>query len=98
MSDSNDEAMTFKEIAWNFVEIFDDLEVDQINEMLIKNVPLERLEFFNRYANEFGDAADISDAARLRLPNLMLIGYLLRVLEERLLPDTVDQGTTIKEQ
>jgi hypothetical protein len=92
MSDSNDEAMTFKEIAWNFVEVFDDLEVGQINEILVKNVPLERLEFFNQYANDFSDAADIGDATRMRLPNLMLIGYLLRVLEERMLPDTVDQG------
>ena len=94
MIDTNDTVLTFKEIAWNFVEVFDDLEVGQINEILIKNVPLERLEFFNQYANEFSDVADIGDAARMRLPNLMLIGYLLRVLEERLLPDTVEQGKT----
>jgi hypothetical protein len=94
MIDSHDAVMSFNEVAWSFVEVFDDLEVDQINEMLIKNIPLERLEFFNQYADEFGDAADIGDAARMRLPNLMLIGYLLRVLEERLLPDTVDQVQT----
>jgi hypothetical protein len=94
MIDSDDAVMTFNEIAWSFVEVFDDLEVDQVNEMLMKNIPLERLEFFNQYADEFGDAADIGDAARMRLPNLMLIGYLLRVLEERLLPDTVDQVQT----
>ena len=79
--------MTFEEIASDFVEVFDDLKIDQINEVLIKNVPFERLEFFNEYANEFGEAADIGDSARKRLPNLMLIGYLLRVLEDRLLPD-----------
>ena len=79
--------MTFEEMAWDFVDVFDDLEVDQINEVLVKNVPFERLEFFNEYANEFGEAAEIGDAARKRLANLMLIGYLLRVLEERLLPD-----------
>jgi len=79
--------MTFEEIASDFVEVFDDLKIDQINEVLIKNVPFERLEFFNEYANEFGEAADIGDSARKRLPNLMLIGYLLRVLEERVLPD-----------
>ncbi|MGY8803384.1 MAG: hypothetical protein ACKVK6_04020 [bacterium] len=79
--------MTFEEIASDFVEVFDDLKIDQINEVLIKNVPFERLEFFNEYANEFGEAADIGDSARKRLPNLMLIGYLLRVLEDRMLPD-----------
>ena len=79
--------MTFEEIVSDFVEVFDDLKIDQINEVLVKNVPFERLEFFNEYANEFGEAADIGDSARKRLPNLMLIGYLLRVLEERVLPD-----------
>ena len=94
MIDTNDTVLTFKEIAWNFVEVFDDLEVGQINEILIKNVPIERLEFFNQYAAEFGDAAGIGDVARMRLANLMLIGYLLRVLEERLLPDPEKEGTT----
>ncbi len=79
--------MTFEEIASDFVEVFDYLKIDQINEVLVKNVPFERLEFFNEYANEFGEAADIGDSARKRLPNLMLIGYLLRVLEDRMLPD-----------
>jgi hypothetical protein len=80
-------SMTFEEMAWDFVEVFEDLEVEQINEVLVKNVPFERLEFFNEYATDFGEAAQIGDAARKRLANLMLIGYLLRVLEERLLPD-----------
>ncbi|HIL99409.1 MAG TPA: hypothetical protein EYG46_00250 [Myxococcales bacterium] len=94
MIESNDADLTFKEVAWNFVEVFDDLEAAQINEILIKNVPLERLKFFNQYANEFSDVADIGDAVRKRVPNLMLIGYLLRVLEERLLPDTAEQRKT----
>ena len=79
--------MTFEEIASDFIEIFDDLEVEQINEVLRKNIPYERLEFFNEYAKGFSEAADIGDPARERLANLMLIGYLLRVLEDRLLPD-----------
>lgn len=79
--------MTFEEMAWDFVEVFEDLEVEQINEVLVKNVPFERLEFFNEYATDFGEAANIGEAACKRLANLMLIGYLLRVLEERLLPD-----------
>ncbi len=79
--------MTFAGVALELVEVFDDLEADQINKALIKNVPYERLEFFNEYAKEFGEASDIGDAASKRLANLMLIGYLLRVLEDRLLPD-----------
>ena len=39
--------MTFEKIASDFLEVFDDLEVEQINEVLKKNVPVERLEFFN---------------------------------------------------
>ena len=79
--------MTFAAMALDLVEVFDDLEVDQIKEALIKNVPYERLEFFNEYAKEFGEGADIGDEACKRLANLMLIGYLLRVLEDRPLPD-----------
>ena len=78
--------MTFEEMAWEFAEVFEELEVEQINEMLAKNVPFETLDFFNKYADSFGDACGIEDGAAARLPNLMLIGYLVHVLEERLLP------------
>lgn len=78
--------MTFEEMAWEFAEVFDELGVDQINEMLAKNVPLETLDFFSQYAEEFSGSAQIDDETRQRLPNLMLIGYLLHVLEERLAP------------
>jgi hypothetical protein len=84
---NGDAKLTFEEVGWAFVEIFDDLEVNQINEMLIKNIPLERIEFFNEYALRFAETADIGEPACRQLPNLMLLGYLLRVLEERLLPD-----------
>lgn len=80
--------MTFEEMAWDFVEVFDDLNVDQINEVLAKNVPFETLEFFSRYGEEFGRASGFADDDSRRLPNLMLIGYLLHVLEERLLPES----------
>jgi hypothetical protein len=81
------EHMTFEEMAWEFVEVFDELDVAQINEMLARNVPLKTLEFFSEYAEAFGTSADISEKTLPRLPNLMLIGYLLRVLEERLFED-----------
>lgn len=77
--------MTFQELAWEFVEVFDELEVADINEMLAKNVPMETLEFFATYAEQFGETALLDEELRRRLPNLMLIGYLLRLLEERLI-------------
>ncbi|MDH5305690.1 MAG: hypothetical protein OEW02_00765 [Myxococcales bacterium] len=84
--DGNDE-LTREELAWELVEIFDELGIDQINEMLAKNVPLETLEFFASYVDETWSTSDIDADTRKRLPNLMLLGYLLRVLEERLLPE-----------
>ena len=77
--------MTHTELAWEFAELFGDLNVDDINQMLAKNVPLETLEFFDAYSKTFADAEGVAGATRERLPNLMLLGYLLRVLEDRLL-------------
>jgi len=79
--------LTREELAWELVEIFDDLEVHQINEVLAKNVPLETLKFFTAYARDFGDAQAIRGDALKRLPNLLLLGYLLRVVEDRLVAD-----------
>ncbi len=79
--------MTPEEIAVEFAEIFDDLPAEQVNEMLAKNIPFETIEFFSQYADAFADGAGIGGDARGRLPNLLLFGYLIRVLEERLLPD-----------
>ncbi len=79
--------MTFEEMAWEFAEVFDELDVKQINEMLAKNVPLETLDFFTQYAENFALSDGFAEETRQRLPNLMLIGYLIRVLEERLVPE-----------
>jgi hypothetical protein len=76
-----------EELAWELVEVFDELRIEQINEVLAKNVPLETLEFFSSYADQFAEGNGIGDGARKRLPNLLLLGYLLRVLEERLIDD-----------
>src|SRR5215470_4898102 len=77
--------MTHSELAWEFAELFSELRVEQINEVLAKNVPLETLDFFRKYADDFGRAAGVEGDALARLPNLLLLGYLLRVLEERLI-------------
>ena len=82
--------MTPEDLAVEFAEIFDDLPAEQINEMLAKNIPFESIEFFSEYAEAFADGAGISGDARGRLPNLLLFGYLIRVLEECLLPDPDD--------
>ena len=79
--------MTVEEIAWEFAGVFDELDASQINEMLAKNVPIETLGFFTEYAEQFGKVEKIEGESQKRLPNLMLIGYLMRVLEARLLPD-----------
>ncbi|MDX1648302.1 MAG: hypothetical protein R3263_00475 [Myxococcota bacterium] len=79
--------MTHAELAWELADVFGELEAEQINEVLAKNVPLETLQFFSSYAERFGRAASLSDDASRRLPNLMLLGYLLRVLEDRLLDE-----------
>jgi hypothetical protein len=82
--------MTVAEIAWEFAGVFDELEPKEINEMLAKNVPMETLAFFTEYAEDFGRIEKIDGDSNKRLPNLMVIGYLLRVLEERLLDDSVE--------
>ena len=78
--------MTFEEMAWEFVEVFENLENDQINEMLAKNVPFDTIEFIAKYTQDYGEARGFDGRELDGLPNLMLIGYLLRVLEERLAP------------
>ena len=73
------------ELAWELVELFGELPTDQINEVLAKNVPIETLEFFTSYAEDFGASEKIQGNTLKRLPNLLLLGYLLRVLEDRLI-------------
>jgi hypothetical protein len=80
--------MTGREIAMEFTEMFDDLDSADINTMLAKNVSMELLEFFASYADQFaedcaGKGLELDDV-RGRLPNLLIIGYIIRVLEERL--------------
>lgn len=79
--------MSVAEIAWEFAGVFEELDPEQINEMLAKNVPLETLSFFTEYAEHFAKTEHIEGETAQRLPNLMLVGYLLRVLESRLLEE-----------
>ena len=78
--------MTFEEMAWEFAEVSDELDTLQINEMLARNVPIETLKFFSQYVAEFTQGVEIPEELHERLPNLMLIGYLLRSLEQKLDP------------
>ncbi len=80
--------MTRSELAWEFAEIFEELRVEEINELVAKNIPLDTLEFMNAYGDDFGHGAGITGTARKRLPNLLLVGYILRLLEERLLDES----------
>jgi hypothetical protein len=84
--------MTHAELAWEFAELFDELSVERVNEVLAKNVPLETLEFFTSYAESFARSEKLEGELAKRLPNLLLVGYLLRVLEDRLLEMPPDGG------
>lgn len=77
--------MDHTELAWEFAELFAELEVEEINEVLAKNVPVGTLDFFQKYGDDFGRSAGIEGDTLKRLPNLLLMGYLIRVLEERLI-------------
>ena len=83
----DDSPVTSEELGWELVEVFDALHADEINEMLAKNVSLDTLRFFSGYAEQVAEADSIDGDARRRLPNLLLLGYLLRLLEERLIPE-----------
>ena len=80
--------MTGREIAIEFTEMWEDLESADINTMLAQNVSLDLLEFFASYSERsFSDllpATESGEEITRRLPNLMIIGYIIRVLEERL--------------
>ncbi len=79
--------MTSRELAIEFTDIWKDLDTRQINTMLAQNVSLDLLEFFAGYAQEFADEwldkTENADELSRRLPNLLIIGYLIRLLEER---------------
>ena len=77
--------LTRKQLAWELVEVFDDLSIERINEMLAKNVPMETLEFFSTYARNFSEEHSVEGMPRQLMPNLLLLGYLLRILEEQLI-------------
>lgn len=79
--------ITREELAWELVEIFDDLSVEHVNEMLAKNVPLETLRFISAYADDFAEVHGIEGRGRRLLPNLLVLGYLMRVVEDRLFDD-----------
>ena len=87
MSSSSSDGLTREELAWEFVELFDELSVENVNEMLAKNVPLETLQFISKYTDDFADVHELSERTRKSLPNLMVFGYLLKVLEERILDE-----------
>ena len=79
--------MTGLKIAVEFTDLWRSLQTREINTMLAKNVSIELLEFFATYAKEFsdeflGEGMDEEELQR-RLPNLLIIGYLIRLLEER---------------
>jgi len=78
-----DNRITRSELAFEFSEIFKGFDRQELEEVIDKNVPAETLNFFRTYA-PYPENLDLGAMGRDRAPNLMLLGYLLRVLEERL--------------
>ena len=84
--------MNGREIAIEFTEMWKDLDTREINSMLANNVSMDMLEFFSSYAQEFTDELLSSSPEqkldetllRRRIPNLLIIGYIIRLLEERI--------------
>ncbi|MED5262046.1 MAG: hypothetical protein VX574_06600 [Myxococcota bacterium] len=88
--------MTFKELAWSFIEVYEELDVDQINQVLHNNTPPEALEFFFAYAEKIRTEEGLVDDEKGsdRLAELMLLGYLIHGLETQLRPKTQPAGWT----
>lgn len=82
-----DVPLTRDELARELVELLDDLASHEMRELVDKNVPPGALEFFARYAEDFSRGLAIESTTARRLPNLMVLGYLLRLLEDRLIED-----------
>ena len=87
-AEANDPELTREELAWELVEVLDELTSEEIAELVAKNVPTDAHEFFKHYARQFCEGLPIEKSIAARLPNLMLLGYLLRVLEDRLIDDS----------
>ena len=78
--------MTGLELALEFTDLWEDLDPKEINQMLAQNIHGDLLEFFSCYAEEFAlnSLGQVPDPLRKQLPNLLIIGYIIRILEERL--------------
>lgn len=79
--------LTRDELARELVELLDDLASHEMRELVDNNVPPGALDFFTRYAGDFSRGLAIERELADRLPNLMVLGYLLRLLEDRLIDD-----------
>ena len=52
-TDENEPELTREELAWELVEVLDELTAEELSELVAKNVPSEAHEFFTHYAREF---------------------------------------------
>lgn len=80
--------MKFDKLAWGFIEAYDELNSEQLNELIEKNVPMEALVFFEDYSEAVRkQTPQPSSRDGDRLPEMMLLGYLIHLLEHRIRPD-----------
>ncbi len=85
-----DRDLTREQLSWEFAELFHDLSVEHVDEILAKNVPIETLRFATDFGDDFAEVHGLETLFRHQLPNLFLMGYLFRSLEEK--PVVNDEG------
>ena len=66
-----------------FTDILQELEPGEFDQLISNNVPFQDLDFFQKHADAFAKRYRLSHGAHQELPRLLLMGYLLRLLEER---------------
>ncbi|MEE2678258.1 MAG: hypothetical protein VX546_06730 [Myxococcota bacterium] len=80
----SDSTVSTQQICWELAEIFNGLSEDSFDELIAKNVPADIAEFASRYGDDFSKVHGLTEVARTQIPSLILLGYLARIVEERL--------------
>lgn len=82
-----DRPITLDEMMNGFGEILDEMDDSLLAGLALENVPVKQRQFFRRYTAAFTHGIELmGPEERMRMENLMLAGYLVRLLEEKLKP------------
>ena len=83
----SDQDPSLEQICWELAGLFNGLSESDVEEVIAKNVPPEMIRFVSRYGRDFSEVHELNEVTESQLPNLVLMGYLIRLLEERLVRD-----------